>query len=108
MPRQHLDGALNGATPVTLIYGPADGRSRENPAASIFNGDTASVTLRVYYHNGTNDRDIFDGALAVKARWSLGDVHDKYRLDKPNQAIRAVLSAAAATTDPTWVSSWDE
>ncbi len=108
MPRQHLDGSLNGTTPVTLIYGPADGLPRENPAASIFNEDSASVTLRVYYYNGASDRNIFNGSLAQDARWSMGDEHDKYRLDKPDQAIRAVLSGAAATKNPTFVSSWDE
>ena len=100
------DGSLNSDTPVTLVRGPVNGPPLTDIFVEIFNADTAAVTLRVFYRHGTAERDIFNASLRVKAPFVLDAVDDRYPLADPDQAICAVLSAAPATTEPTWFASW--
>lgn len=71
------DGALNGATPVTVVASPAASTRRIIRAISIQNRDTASVVLTVRYISGANTRQIWKGTLAVGDMWTLNGVFDQ-------------------------------
>jgi len=52
----HLLGLLNSATPVEIIVAPASGFRRQVKLISIFNADTANVTVTVEVFDGANQR----------------------------------------------------
>lgn len=101
------DGTLNGTTEVTLVAAP--GASTQRIVApmgiSIQNRDTAVVTVEVRKVSGGGTRRIWRGDLDVGDTWyNDGQVV----LDDTGSSVRAVMSAAATTTNPDWVSSWGD
>ncbi len=57
-------GALNGGTDVTLVAAPSASPKREIHYVSIYNKDTASVTITVKTDDGTTERIVFKKAIA--------------------------------------------
>lgn len=97
------DGTLNGTTPVTLVPAPIATNQIGTKLITIQNRDTAvvTITLRKVSAGGTRqlckvDLDVDDTLL-----WD-----DVTVLDDTGSTITAVMSAAAATTNPDWSSSW--
>lgn len=97
------DGTLNGTTPVTIV--PAPGASDQHVvfAITIHNVDTAVVTVSV--------RKVSAGGTRIIARKDLDPedtliIDERIVLDATTDSITAVMSGAAATTDPDWTSSW--
>ncbi len=64
-----LRGALNGTTPVEIIPGPATGFKRQVKLISIYNRDTAGVTVLVESYDGTDQRRWVRAIL--QPDWSL-------------------------------------
>ncbi|MES2006897.1 MAG: collagen-like protein [Patescibacteria group bacterium] len=70
------DGALNGASDVTLVASPASSTRRVIKSISIENKDTAPVTITVKYDNNGTQRNIAVFTLAVGSTWTLDGVYD--------------------------------
>ena len=58
-------GVSTGATDVTILAAPAAGSIRLVKSISIYNADTASVTVQVHYDNGGTERTIIKVTLAT-------------------------------------------
>lgn len=59
------DGALNGTTDVTILPAPASGYIRCLKSASIYNRDTADVSVQVHYDSGGVEYEIIKVTLAA-------------------------------------------
>jgi len=70
------DGALNGTTSVTLVASPAAATRRVVKNITIFNKDTAAVTVTVSYNANGTLRDIAKVTLAVGDTWTLEGAYD--------------------------------
>ena len=64
------DGALNGATSVTLVAAPASSTRRVIKTITIQNKDTAPVTITVSYDNNGTLRQLAVVTLAVGDTWT--------------------------------------
>jgi len=64
------DGALNGGTAVDIVAAPSSGKRRIVKNITIYNRDTASITLTIYYNDNGTQRVIFSGAVAVGSTWT--------------------------------------
>lgn len=64
------DGALNGTTEVDICPAPASTFRRVIKNITIFNRDTASVTLTIYFNNNGTQRVIFSGPVASGSTWT--------------------------------------
>lgn len=70
----------NGSTDVDLIAAPAASTQRVIDYVSVYNADTASVTVTLKYDDSTNDFTIFKGTLTTLQRleyengkgWTVG------------------------------------
>lgn len=92
------DGTLNGTTPVTIVASPAAATQRMIQQITIQNRDTAVVTITLRKVSAGGTRQIWSGDLDV------GDtlIWEGGVLDATTDSITAVMSAAAATTNPDW------
>ena len=66
------DGAMNGTTEVTLLSAPAASTRRIAKSISIYNRDTASVTVTIKFDNGGTQRTIATVTLASGDTWTNG------------------------------------
>ncbi len=93
-------GNLNGATPVSVIPAPSATHRYVVVAGTIFNADTAAVTVTLRY------KVVSGGATFVIFQVTLqpGDSLDIERSDAivltPTEGLEVVMSGAAATTNP--------
>ncbi len=62
------DGSLNGGTAVTIMASPAASTQRQLKYFSLFNGDTAPVTVTFMYNDSSTLNNIFATALPVGYR----------------------------------------
>jgi len=70
------DGALNGTTDVSVVPAPASTYRRVVKDITIYNGDTAAVTLFVKYDNNATQRTIAKVTLAVGDTWTTDGAYD--------------------------------
>lgn len=70
------DGALNGTASVTLVASPAAATRRVVKNITIFNKDTAAVTVTVSYNANGTLRNIAKVTLAVGDTWTLEGAYD--------------------------------
>jgi hypothetical protein len=70
------DGALNGSTDVTVVPAPSGSNRRVIKDITIFNGDTASVTVLIKYDNNATQRTLAKVTLAVGDTWTTDGVFD--------------------------------
>jgi hypothetical protein len=70
------DGALNGSTDVTVVPAPSGANRRVIKGITIFNGDTASVTVLIKYDNNATQRTLVKVTLAVGDTWTTDGVFD--------------------------------
>jgi hypothetical protein len=100
-------GELDGTNSVELVPAPAAGFVRVVDSIRMTNIDSAAVTIRVRKTvTGPVDWE-FDSAIALAADGKFDPVDGDHviRLAE-DESITAIMAGAAATTDPTWVSSW--
>jgi hypothetical protein len=67
------DGVLNSTTPVTIVAAPATSTRRVVREITIYNADTAPITLTVRLNNSSNYRIIVKKTLAVGESWKFSD-----------------------------------
>lgn len=101
------DGTLNGTTEVTLVAAPGASVQRiiQPHGISIQNRDTAVVTVELRKVSAGGTRRIWRGDLDV------GDTFyndSQIVLDATTDSVRAVMSAAATTTNPDWNVSYGD
>lgn len=72
------DGALSGASDVTVVAAPASGYRRTIKSIFIENKDTAAVTITVKYDNNGTQRNIAKVTLNVGDTWSTDGTFDTY------------------------------
>lgn len=96
------DGVMNGATPVTVAAAPSGTTKRVVTDIAIYNADTAAVTLTVRLVSSGNNRKIWSGSLAIGATWQFRGT----KVLDVNKRIEALLSGAAATTNPDFTADW--
>jgi hypothetical protein len=70
------DGALNGSTDVTVVPAPTGSNRRVVKDITIYNGDTAAVTIFVKYDNNATQRTIAKVTLAVGDTWTTEGAFD--------------------------------
>jgi hypothetical protein len=70
------DGALNGSTDVTVVPAPTGLNRRVIKGITIFNGDTAAVTVLIKYDNNATQRTLVKVTLAVGDTWTTDGVFD--------------------------------
>jgi len=70
------DGVLNGSTDVTVVPAPTGSNRRVVKDITIYNGDTAAVTIFVKYDNNATQRTIAKVTLAVGDTWTTDGTFD--------------------------------
>lgn len=70
------DGALNGSTDVTVVPAPTGSNRRVVKDITIYNGDTAAVTIFIKYDNNATQRTIAKVTLAVGDTWTTDGTFD--------------------------------
>ena len=70
------DGALNGTSSVTLVAAPASATRRVVKNITIYNKDTAAVTITVSFNANSTLRNIAKVTLAVGDTWTLDGAYD--------------------------------
>lgn len=70
------DGALNGTSSVTLVAAPAAATRRVVKNITIYNKDTAAVTITVSFNANSTLRNIAKVTLQVGDTWTLDGAYD--------------------------------
>jgi hypothetical protein len=70
------DGALNGSTDVTAVPAPTGTNRRVIKDITIYNGDTAAVTIFIKYDNNATQRTLAKVTLAVGDTWTTDGAFD--------------------------------
>jgi len=89
------DGALNGSTDVSVVPAPTGTNRRVVKDITIFNGDTAAVTIFVKYDNNATQRTLAKVTLAVGDTWTTDGVFDS------SGNLKTVIGAVNLTTQVT-------
>ena len=85
------DTTTNGVTPVTVVASPAAGTRRVIKTISIYNADSAPVTVSVNYVSATGTRLLAKVTLAVKDTWTTDGTYDL------TGALKTVLAGISGT-----------
>lgn len=93
------EGALNGATAVTIVPAPASGRHIVSKV-NIYNNDTAAVTVTLVKDKGGTDYELQKETLLAGETWQPIGPDSHIVLDDDDESIQAYMSGAAATTNP--------
>lgn len=71
-----LDGVLNGSTDVTVVGAPTGANRRIIKDITIFNGDTAPVTVLIKYDNNATQRTLVKVTLAIGDTYTTDGTFD--------------------------------
>ena len=102
-------GALNSGTDVTLLAAPGESNPRrEIEAVSIYNRDTASVTVTVKTDDGTTERIVTRATLGTGQTLHFEKAQGWYILDSDGGGIQLVgqLATTSGTTKDFTIPSW--
>jgi hypothetical protein len=69
-------GALSGSTDVTVVANPASGYRRVVKDITLYNGDTAPVTIFIKYDVSATQRTIAKIVMAVGDSWNFSGIYD--------------------------------
>jgi hypothetical protein len=89
------DGVLSGSTDVSVVPAPTGTNRRVVKDITIYNGDTAAVTIFVKYDNNATQRTIAKVTLAVGDTWTTDGVFDS------SGNLKTVIGAVSLTTQVT-------
>jgi hypothetical protein len=89
------DGVLNGSTDVSVVPAPTGTNRRVVKDITIYNGDTAAVTIFVKYDNNATQRTLAKVTLAVGDTWTTDGVFDS------SGNLKTVIGAVSLTTQVT-------
>ena len=89
------DGSLNGSTDVSIVPAPTGSNRRVVKNITIFNGDTAAVTVLIKYDNNATQRTLVKVTLAVGDTWTTEGVFDT------NGSLKQTIGTVNLTTGVT-------
>jgi hypothetical protein len=89
------DGVLSGSTDVSVVPAPTGTNRRVVKDITIYNGDTAAVTIFVKYDNNATQRTLAKVTLAVGDTWTTDGVFDS------SGNLKTVIGAVSLTTQVT-------
>ena len=101
------DGALNGTTEVTIVAAPASSTRRVVTTITIYNKDTAAVTVELRY-KASSTRIMAKPTLQVGDTFIFGGGGEVEVLDSTSKSITAVMSGAAATNNPEFTAAYGD
>lgn len=88
-------GALNGSTDVTVVANPSSGYRRVVKDLTLYNGDTAPVTIFIKYDVSATQRTIAKLTLAVGDTWNFNGAYDS------NGQLKTVAGLVSLTSQVT-------
>lgn len=91
------DGALNGSTDVSVVPAPTGSNRRVVKDITIYNGDTAAVTLFVKYDNNATQSTIAKVTLAVGDTWTTDGTFDTNGQLKTVAGVVSLTSQVSGT-----------
>ena len=91
------DGALNGSTDVSVVPAPTGSNRRVVKDITIYNGDTAAVTLFVKYDNNATQRTLAKVTLAVGDTWTTDGTFDTNGQLKTVAGVVSLTSQVSGT-----------
>ena len=91
------DGELNGSTDVTVVPAPSGSNRRVVKDITIYNGDTAAVTVFVKYDNNATQRTIAKVTLAVGDTWTTDGTFDSNGQLKTVAGVVSLTSQVSGT-----------
>jgi hypothetical protein len=89
------DGILNGTTDVTAVPAPSGSNRRIVKDITIFNGDTAAVTILIKYDNAATQRTL------VKVTLAVGDTYTADGTFDSNGNLKSIIGSVNLTTGVT-------
>jgi len=89
------DGALNGSTDVTVVPAPTGSNRRVIKDITIYNGDSAAVTMFVKYDNNATQRTLAKVVLQVGDTWTTDGTFDT------NGNLKTVIGSVNLATQVT-------
>lgn len=89
------DGILNGTTDVTAVPAPSGSNRRIVKDITIFNGDTAPVTILIKYDNAATQRTL------VKVTLAVGDTYTADGTFDSNGSLKSIFGSVSLTTGVT-------
>jgi hypothetical protein len=89
------DGALNGSTDVTVVPAPTGSNRRVIKDITIYNGDSAAVTVFVKYDNNATQRTLAKVVLQVGDTWTTDGTFDT------NGNLKTVIGSVNLATQVT-------
>ena len=89
------DGALNDTSSVTLVASPGASTRRVIKNITIYNKDTAAVTITVSFNNNSTLRNIVKVTLAVGDTWTIDGAYDT------NGSLKQTLGTVNLTSGAT-------
>jgi len=89
------DGILNGTTDVTAVPAPSGSNRRIVKDITIFNGDTAAVTILIKYDNAATQRTL------VKVTLAVGDTYTADGTFDSNGNLKSIFGSVSLTTGVT-------
>lgn len=90
-------GALAGSTDVTVVGNPASGYRRVVKDITIYNGDTAAVTIFIKYDVSATQRTIAKIVMAVGDTWNFNGAYDS------NGQLKTVAGVVNLTSQVTGI-----
>lgn len=91
------DGQLNGSTDVTVVPAPTGSSRRVIKDITIYNGDSAPVTIFVKYDNNATQRTIAKVTLAVGDTWTTDGTFDASGSLKQSTGVISLTSQVTGT-----------
>jgi hypothetical protein len=91
------DGELNGSTDVTVVPAPSGSNRRVIKDITIYNGDTAAVTVFVKYDNNATQRTVAKVTLAVGDTWTTDGTFDSNGQLKTVAGVVSLTSQVSGT-----------
>ena len=91
------DGELNGSTDVTVVPAPSGSNRRVVKDITIYNGDTAAVTVFVKYDNNATQRTVAKVTLAVGDTWTTDGTFDSNGQLKTVAGVVSLTSQVSGT-----------
>ena len=86
------DGVLNGTTDITVCSAPAASTRRIVKAMTIYNRDTAAVTVNIKYDNAGTQRRLTVVTLAPSETWTMDGSYDSYGNFKQSATAGTILT----------------
>jgi hypothetical protein len=91
------DGILNGTTDVTAVPAPSGANRRIVKDITIFNGDTAAVTVLIKYDNAATQRTL------VKVTLAVGDTYTTDGTFDSSGNLKSIIGSVNLTTGVTGI-----